>query len=130
MTVDISQNITEEDDCFECLDLSQEEDLQYWIQNSLLSSVLDQSFQLISFKNYVEKFTRNSYLKFRVKNWRKGWEKFLVYIESDLFHQKICQYLLTKKFTTVYIDNVFAEYKQNFIETVRGEDTQAEKLSN
>ena len=125
MSVDVSQE-TEE---FECLELSPKDDLQYWIQNNLITSILDQSFQLIAFKKYVEQFTRNSYLKFRIKNWKKGWEKFLVYIESDTFQQKLYQYLILKKFTKNYIESVFEEYKENFYETVRGEDSQAEKLA-
>ena len=125
MSVDVSQE-TEE---FECLELSPKDDLQYWIQNNLITSILDQSFKLITFKKYVEQFTRNSYLKFRIKNWKKGWEKFLVYIESDIFQKKLYQYLILKKFTKNYIESLFEEYKENFYETVRGEDSQAEKLA-
>lgn len=107
------------DEDFECVELSIDE----WICEELIKNrLLDDCFLLIRFRTYVEKFTRNSYIRFRLSNWRRGWNKFLKYIGTPEFENAIKKYLVQKKFTREYIDRVFDEYREDFFATVIGTD--------
>ena len=63
--------------------------------------------------------------KFRVKkwkSWKSGWRKFLVYIETQEFEQGLIKYLVKKKFSERVIMKIFSEFREEFFNSVRGEE--------
>ena len=107
------------DEDFECVDLSIDE----WICEELIKNrLLEDCFLLIQFKTYVEKFTRNSYIRFRLSNWKRGWNKFLKYTQP--FTKKEL-----RKYLQVYNENKILErYFENGIEMISIENLNVSRI--
>ena len=104
-------------------------DLEGWIKTAIIDECCQQAMEMSRFKSCVDRFTKTEYLKFRVRHWRNGWAKFLTYLESPGFEHKLRIHLLKRQFTTNFINNVLAEYRQDFFETVRGEEANLSQLA-
>ena len=98
-----------------------------WVNTEIIDRAIKDCFTMVKFRYYVDRYTRRSYLKFRVKNWRKGWDKFLMYIETQRFEQGLISYLVKKGFDITTIQKTFLEFRTEFFETVRGEEKILEK---
>ena len=106
-----------EDEC-ELIDL----DVEGWIETVIINSCLDKCYQLIRFRKLVDFFTRKEYLKFRLKNWRQGWKRFLLHIETSVFEQRLRKYLIQQNMSKIFVDQVLVEYREEFLQTVKGEE--------
>ena len=85
---------------------------------NIITQINDERIKLFKFKNdNIIAKSRNFGIKKAISDW-------ISFIDTDdIWHKKKLE--ITKN----YIEMVFEEYKENFYETVRGEDSQAEKLA-
>ena len=96
-----------------------------WIITDVIERCLENCFEMIRFRYFVDRYTRRAYIKFRVKkwkSWKSGWRKFLVYIETQEFEQGLIKYLVKKKFSERVIMKIFSEFREEFFNSVRGEE--------
>ncbi len=83
----MSHDDLSDSDLLELVDLTTED----WIITDVIERCLENCFEMIRFRYFVDRYTRRAYIKFRVKkwkSWKSGWDKFLVYIET---HHRLTQ---------------------------------------